>query len=148
MYEYVSIFLSDQSWRTPSDETRASGTTWLELFILFDSTGYRRREGRTSKNAEAAERANRMEAKNKHQKKGRRGTETAEPRVSLGEELDAFKKIVRHIARQDGDAEQARWFQADTKPQYRRLNVLGIMEHQPDIAANREVDPLTMKDIE
>ena len=46
LYEIVSRFLSDQCWRTASEDTRASGTAWLELFILFDSTGYRRREGR------------------------------------------------------------------------------------------------------
>ena len=57
LYEDVSRFLSEQCWRVASDETRASGTTWLELFILFDTLGYRRREGRTHKNAGSAERA-------------------------------------------------------------------------------------------
>ena len=148
LYVDVSSFLSDQCWRLPSDETRASGTTWLELFILFDTLGYRRREGRTKKNAVSAERADRRKAKHKHQRRGIRSAETSEPRASLGEELEAFKKVVRHTTRQDGDAEQAKWFHADTKPQYRRLKVLGIMEHQPAIAANCEVDPLTMNDIE
>ena len=46
------------------------------------------------------------------------------------------------------DAEQAKWFQADGKPQHRRLKNLGVMEHQPAIAANCEVDPLTMEDVE
>ena len=43
MYEDVSRFLTDQTWRKPKEETKASGTTWLELFILFDYMGYRRR---------------------------------------------------------------------------------------------------------
>ena len=47
IYEDVSRFLSDQTWRTPKEETRAIGTIWLELFILFDTLGYRRREGLT-----------------------------------------------------------------------------------------------------
>ena len=105
-------------------------------------------EGRTKKNAVSAERADRRKAKRKHQRRGIRSAETSEPRASLGEELEAFKKVVRHTTRQDGDAEQAKWFHADTKPQYRRLKVMGIMEHQPAIAANCEVDPLTMNDIE
>ena len=59
-----------------------------------------------------------------------------------------MEKVVRQIARQDADVEQAKWFQADNKPQYRRLKNLGVLEHQPAISANCEVDPLTMKDIE
>ena len=68
-----------------------------------------------------------------------RGRKEGKPRTSIKERVEA---------RQDGDVDQAKWFQADTKPQYRRLKVLGIMEHHPAIAANCEVDPLTMKDIE
>ena len=148
MYEDVSRFLSDQTWRTPKEETRASGTTWLELFILYDTMGYRRREGRTPKHAGSAVRSDERKAKNKHQRKGRRSVETSEPRASLAEELEAFKKVVRHTTRQDGDAEQAKWFHGDAKPQYRRLKGLGITEHQPAIAANCEVDPITMLEIE
>ena len=148
IYEDASKFLSDLSWRTPDEETRASGTTWLELFILFDTTGYRRKGGRTKKNADAAERAERRKAKNKHQRKGNRATETADVRASLSDELAAFKKVVRHIARQDADPDQAKWFHADEKPQYRRLKHLGVVEHQPAIAANCEIDPITMKEIE
>ena len=148
IYEDVCSFLSDQCWRTPKEETRASGTTWLELFILFDTMGCRRRECRTKNNAGSAERSEKRKAKNKHQRRARRSAETSEPRASLGEELGTFKKVVRHTIRQDGDAEQAKWFHADTKPQYRRLKGLGIMEHQPAIAANCEVDPLSMLDIE
>ena len=147
LYEDASKFLSDLSWRTPDEETRASGTTWLELFILFDTTGYRRKGGRTKKDADAAERAERRKARNKHQRKGNRATETADVRASLSDELAAFKKVVRHIARQDADPDQAKWFHADEKPQYRRLKHLGVVEHQPAIAANCEGDPATMKEV-
>ena len=99
----------------------------MELFILFDTTGYRRKEGRTKKNVDVAERAERRKAKNKHQRKGNRVTETAEPRASLSNELFAFKRVVRHIARQDADPDQAKWFHADNKPQYRRLKQLGVV---------------------
>ena len=136
MYEDVSVFLADQCWRTADEDTKASGTTWLELFIMFDTLGYRRRVGRTTKHAEAAARTEKRKAKNKHQRRGKRSVETAEPRPSLGEELEAFKKVVQHTTRQDGDAEQAKWFLADSKPQYRRLKALGVMEHQPAIATN------------
>ena len=148
MYEDVSRFLTDQTWRLPEEETKASGTTWLELFILFDTTGYRRRTGRTPKNAESAARSEVRKARNKHQRKGTRSAETAEPRASLAEELEAFTKVVRHTMRQDGDVDQAKWFHRDTKPQYRRLKVLGLTEHQPAIAANCEIDPITMLEIE
>ena len=148
MYEDVSRFLTEQTWRTPKEETRASGTTWLELFILFDTMGYRRKEGRTPKNVASTARTKERNARIKHKRKGRCGAETSEPRASLAEELEAFKRIVRHTTRQDGDAEQAKWFHGDTKPQYRRLKGLGITEHQPAIAANCEVDPITMMEIE
>ena len=148
MYEDVSKFLTDQTWRTPKEETSASGTTWLELFILFDTMGYRRKEGRTPKNVASAARTEERKAANKHQRKGRRSAETSEPRASLAEKIEAFKRVVRHTTRQDGDAEQAKWFHGDTKPQYRRLKALGITEHQPAIAANCEVDPITMMDVE
>ena len=69
MYEDVSSFLKDQWWRTPTDETKASGATWLELFILFDTLGYRRKAGRTREHAGSAERAGKRKARNKHQRK-------------------------------------------------------------------------------
>ena len=148
MYEDVSRFLSDQTWRTPKEETSASGTTWLKLFILYDTMGYRRRDGRTPKHVGWAARSKERKARNKHQRKGRSSTETSEPRASLAEEPEAFEKVVRHTTRQDGDAEQAKWFHGDAKPQYRRLKGLGITEHQLVIAANCEVDPIIMMEIE
>ena len=148
MYEDVNKFLIDQTWRLPKEDTKASGTTWLELFILFDTLGYRRKESRTPKNVASAARTKERQAANKHQRKERGNAETAEPRASLAEELEAFKRVVRHTMRQDGNAEQAKWFNGDTKTQYRRLKALGITEHQPAIVANCEVDPITMMDVE
>ena len=91
LYEDASKFLSGLSWRTPTEDTRASGTTWLELFVLFDTTGYRRKEGRTNKNVDVAKRTEKRKAKDKHQRKGRRCTETAESRASLSNELLTFR---------------------------------------------------------
>ena len=46
-YEDVSYFIAQQLWQPPSSSHRAGGTTWLELFIMFDDLGYRRRVART-----------------------------------------------------------------------------------------------------
>ncbi len=57
MYEDVSDFLAAQRWRLAEDESKSAGSTWIELFVLFDMGGYRRSEARYIKNAEAAKRA-------------------------------------------------------------------------------------------
>ena len=148
LYEDASRFLADLSWKVPTESTKASRTTWLELFILFDTTGYRTKDGRTKRSEDVAKRAEKRKAANKHQRKGNRATETVEARASLSNELTVFKKVVRHIARQDADTAQAKWFHADDKPQYKRLKHLGVTGHQAAIAVNCEVDPITMSEIE
>ena len=148
LYEDASRFLADLSWKVPTENTKASGTTWLELFVLFDTTGYRTKEGRTKRNEDVARRVAKRKAADKHRRKGRRTTESIEARASLSNELVVFKKVVRHIARQDADPDQAKWFHADNKPQYKRLKHLGVTGHQAAIAANCEIDPITMGDIE
>ena len=102
-YEDVHRFLADQSWKQSTYQTRASGTTWMELFALFDTGGYRRAEARLRKDDESAKRTDARRAKAKHMKKRKRQVETSERRPSLGEEMACFKKLVKHVVRQDVD---------------------------------------------
>ena len=94
LYEDVSHFLADQSWRTPTDDTRASGTTWLELFILFDTTGARSEGGSHIRDAEAKERAEKRRSNNKNEnvKIKREGEHTAAVKPTLDNEIRTFTK--------------------------------------------------------
>ena len=63
----------------------------------------------------------------------RRGsTETKPP---LQEEMELFKAIMRHVARQEVAPEQAPWFAMEGRQRLRRLAKLGIEGHQPAVAA-------------
>ena len=42
--EAIHRFLGSRKWRPLVLETRIGVATWMELFILFDTQGYRRRE--------------------------------------------------------------------------------------------------------
>ena len=71
-----------------------------------------------------------------------------ETRPSLAEEINVFKRIVQHVARQDMAKEQAAMFRAEDKQHYKRLKNLGLLGHQAAIQANCEIDPVTQEIIE
>ena len=55
-------------------DTDVGGIAWIELFILFDTTGYRSEEGQHIKNKAAAKRADERKG-SKRNAKGKRGAE-------------------------------------------------------------------------
>ena len=63
MYEEVHGFLGQRKWAYAHPESNASGVTWAELFILFDTGGYRTVDGQHIKYTAAAERAVQRKAK-------------------------------------------------------------------------------------
>ena len=71
-----------------------------------------------------------------------------ETRPNLAEEINVFKRIVQHVARQDIAKEQAAMFRAEDKQHYKRLKNLGPLGHQAAIQANCEIDPVTQEIIE
>lgn len=67
-YEDINRFLRDMTWKMGDNSTPASGTTWFELLILFDISGYKSREARLKVDFKAEERAKARRAKEKHHK--------------------------------------------------------------------------------
>ena len=100
------------------------------------------------KNASTDARTRSRTARAKHPNKKGRMREDSEIRPTLAKELNAFQQVVRHIVRQDLDVTQAALFKAEAKQHFRRLKDLGVLGHQPAIAANCEVDPITTELIE
>ena len=102
---------SNREWPPTQQDNTIGCTTWIELFILFDTIAARSAAGDHVKDPEAAARA---EKKTKtHGGKARRTrTEDATLKPTLEEELAKFKAIVRHIARHEADHQQGDWFKA------------------------------------
>ena len=57
LYEDVHSFLKERKWAFAQTESEAGGTTWIELFILFDITGSRSQKGQHRTNPVATRRA-------------------------------------------------------------------------------------------
>ena len=102
MYEDVNAFIAAQARKKPDEQTIASGSTWIEIFTLFDIDGYRRTSSRLRKDEQAAKRTEQRAAKDKRgpkKERRRRRKENAESRPSTGEELNHFKKVFKHVVR-------------------------------------------------
>ena len=64
LYVSVHTFLSSRRWAEAPKECETAGVTWLELFILFDTTGARLHDAEHVKNQDALNRAqNRLRLK-------------------------------------------------------------------------------------
>ena len=119
-----------------------SGTTWIELFALFDISGARSEGGDHIRDPEVTRRGEkrRTKATNAKDKKKREGEHTAVVRPTLDMELKTFKVVVRQITRHETSHQQAKWFTMEGRTKLRRLAKLGITGHQPAIAAYCKVD--------
>jgi len=132
MYEQAHRFLAARKWAHAQPESEAGGITWLELFILFDTKGGRTASGQHQKSKEATERARRRKGRTR---KGSINEVAAVAKASLDEELKHFKAVCRYILSNDLPEEQRDWFKMETRPQWRRLALLGIEGNQPAMAA-------------
>ena len=45
MFEEIHSFLRGREWAPVNPEDEVAGTTWIELFALFDKSGLRTKEG-------------------------------------------------------------------------------------------------------
>ena len=136
LYEEVHNFLSTRKWAPVKADTDVGGIAWIELFVLFDTTGYRSEEGQHIKNKAVTKRAEGRKG-NKKNAKGKRGSPkeaTAESKPTLDEELKVFKAMVRHITKYEAEPQASKWFQADSRSRLRRLGNLGVNGRQPAIA--------------
>ena len=57
LYEDVHSFMQQREWAYAHPEGNASGMTWTEMFILFDTAAYRTKEAKHIKNKDALRRA-------------------------------------------------------------------------------------------
>ena len=82
-------------------DIEVAGTTWVELFALFDITGSRSEEGQHQKNPAATRRAEkrRQKTRDARNKKANLNETTVVAKPTLDEELKLFKAIVRHITK-------------------------------------------------
>ena len=76
-YEAVHRFLAHRKWRAAEQEVQTAGVTWLELFAMFDSQGYRTAEDRVHSDQKAKARAEKRSAAKSHRRR------TCLPRPSL-----------------------------------------------------------------
>ena len=57
LYEDVHRFMQQREWAYAHPEGSASGMTWTEMFVLFDTAAHRSEEAQHVKNEEALKRA-------------------------------------------------------------------------------------------
>ena len=157
LYQSIHDFIHQREWAHAHPVTPHSGTTWLELFVLFDTGGYRTINAQHIPNPDALERARerrKIRGSNgpKASRAKRRGTgsnddiddiqnHAAVAKPTLDQEIKMFKAIVRHITKHDLDDQQRKWFQMETRQNLRRLGSLGITGNQPAIAALCKFEP-------
>ena len=112
MYSEIHAFLQEREWAPIDRHNEKNGTTWLELFILFDTAGHRTDDGQHVKDQGAHGRAEirRNKAKDANgKKKKQKASAIAKP--SLDEELKRFKLIVRHTMRHEAEPKNKKLFQ-------------------------------------
>ena len=78
LYEEVHNFLSKRKWAPVKADTDVGGITWIELFVLFDITGYRSEEGQHIKNRVATRRADEKGKGTRETPKGKEGWDSKE----------------------------------------------------------------------
>ena len=156
IYENIHSFLHQREWAHAHPKSTHSGITWLELFVLFDTGGYRSNGAQHIRDREALRRASARKKmrSNKDAKasedQSERRHEGDEPcdiqqiaaiaKPTLDQELKAFKAIARHITKHDLDDRQRKWFQMEKRSNLRRLGSLGIIGNQPAMAAMCKLD--------
>ena len=68
LYEDIHAVLSEREWAPVQQDNSTSGTTWTELFILYDTAGGRTEEGEHVKDPAANVRADKRRAMSKSSK--------------------------------------------------------------------------------
>ena len=159
LYEDIHIFLQQRMWSHTRPETACSGITWTELFVLFDTAGYRSQDAVHVKDKEAVNRAakRRRAAREAQAKKvgkelkpGKAGVcditqNTVMSKPPPEQELALFKGMVRQIAQHELGEDQKKMFRMESRAKLRRLAPLGITGNQPAIAAFCKIDMMEKK---
>jgi hypothetical protein len=135
LYLDIHQFLRDREWAAADNEGDTSGSTWIELFVLFDITAARTQRGQHIKDIGAKVRADARNKKKEAAQRRKQGDASACVKPSLDEELKRFKAIVRHIGRHETGQEHAGWFDMERRANLRRLGDLAVVGNQPAIMA-------------
>ena len=110
LYGDIHAFFSKREWAPVQQDNSTSGTTWTELFVLYDTAGGRTEEGEHVKDPAANVRADKRRAMSKSSKakrnKGPQQSAIAKP--SMDEERKLFKAIVRQITRHEATPQQSK----------------------------------------
>lgn len=113
---------------------------------FFDTRNYRAPGGRHCNDRQAIQRAIRrtVESREASSKRSGRTGETSTRHIlqsaavvnpTFNHELQLFEAIFRHISKHEVDENHVKWFQADSRPQKRRIVAVGITGNQPAISA-------------
>ena len=137
LYEEVHAFLKQRNWAPVNVDMEVSGITWMELFIVYDTTGNRSEKGRHQKDPEATKREEKRRQKSRCAKNKKRNLSDTMvvTKPTLDEEIKLFKAIVRHVMKHEVKQGKGKWFRMDTRANLRRPNDLGVSGHQPAIMA-------------
>ena len=135
LYTDVHKLMADRQWAPAQQSQGISGVAWLELFILFDTTGARTEQGTHIRDKKAKERAEARASRSKFQARVR-AKEDASRKPSLEEEMARFKAIVRQITKRELQKEESEWFKMEARTNLRRLAKLVIDGNQPAIAVH------------
>ena len=137
LYEEVHAFLEKRKWAPIRADIEVAGTSWIEVFALFDLAGNRSTMGQHQKNPGALKRAEKRARKARcaRNKKLRLAETIVIGKPTFDEEIKLCKAVVRHIAKYEAEQGKAGWFQMDNRANLRRLNDLGVNGHQPAIKA-------------
>ena len=135
---------------TDKEKNSVAGTTWLELFCIFDLMGF---NTECTKEAYAAtisrqDEEPRMKERNdkwiahrlQHRAASKAGLKkplaTAEARKDLSMELSTFIRVARYVVRTSGSAEAADCFQVKDDGYDNRMSYLAISGNHATIRAN------------
>jgi len=132
LYRDVHNFLAAREWKPIDVEGSTRGVTWIELFILFDTSKARSEQAKHVKDEAAKQRAD-ARAKKRRSEGGKmskeKGQAITEP--TLDEELKRFKAICRSITRHELDQTQSSWFDMERRARLRKLGGLAVVGNQP-----------------
>lgn len=150
LYEDIHHFLNSVDWAHShaegGDDNKVSGTTWIELFIMFDTGSFRRPESDHVQSQAAKDRANQRAARRSSRATAARSKHhhrDTTRQATLTEELNLFKEITRAIIKHDADPEDAKLIHMEKRQILRRLAGLGVYGHQPAVNAFAKTSEIT-----
>ncbi len=155
LYQCLHDFLGKSTWKMVASNTTEGGMTWLELFILFDTGGWRDKEAIFHLDAASKIRAEKcaMNGRAKMMRSGRTGqvsrqTANCTTRASLGAEIANFKAIIRYIITTNADQANQCMFTVDDRSHIRRLKPFAIIGHQPGFNSCRITTEVERRKVE